>query len=221
MLPSDSVYSTFKLIDLKDALQYLKDMPTMVLHSQVQMFVSLTEEEMAEYTYPRSFDEAEEQILNNREGRSSQTYKEYNTIVTAMNMIIACARINLAIKALHAKYKNIEIKHGLKNSSLYRDESNISFYKSSEPDVLKIKNLAIKARDRIHNYSKSYTTGDFEKEFVNKLKYKVYAICNVFFVETRTIGQKAEDAGSDFLMKLIMFGLFVLVFFLVAKCATS
>ena len=92
---------------------------------------------------------------------------------------------------------------------------------SKNEKVLKIKDLAISAKDRIQGYSKKYTIDGYEENFINKIKYNIYSINSIFMVDTRTLKEKAVDTGGNILGGIIAFVLFCLAFYLMAKCATG
>lgn len=220
-MTSDDILTHFKIIDLNDALGYLSNTNLMYsgLYDVIQLFVSLTEEQMANYTTPRKVGERKEQIIE-RYGKGSNDYKQFNTVVTAIGMIVRCAQINESIRALHAKYKQKEDKYKYRFDSRY-DSITYDWSKSTDPDAMKIKDAAITARNKIHGYSKRYTIDGFEEGFVDKIKMGVYNVCGKFSVDTQTVESKIEDFSIDAVIKIVGYGLMFLAFFLVAKCAMN
>lgn len=230
---SDEILTHFTPIKFEDAKAYLNNMKG-CLGSLCREFAQLPEEEMANYKYPDYVSHLRTEIENSRHGRYSADYKYYNTAVTAINLLRNCAQINMAIHAFLEKYKAQEIELAEKNPTLsrYQDYLNnqssfpekytrIDWHNSTDESVLKIKNAAIQARDQIHGYSKKYTIDGFEEDFINTIKYKVYSICDKFMVNTKTIGEKATDTGASAIGGILHFALLLLLFFLVAKCASN
>lgn len=213
---SSVVSSAFKPIDLKKSLQYLEEFEISELYSVIQGFVQLTEEEMANYKYPDSITRIRKEIIDSYYGKDSDRYKRFNTILTAIGIIKSCAQINIAIYFLINKCEEQEQIFG--NCYSY---SPIYWFGSKNEDVLRIKNAAIAARDKIHEYSKKYTIDGFGENFINSIKHQVYAINEKFLVDTRTIGQKTKDFSTDVFGKIILYWLFLLLFFIIAKCITG
>lgn len=215
---SDDILIHFKPIDLTEAIAYLNDLPYTNIYDVKYKFSKLSEEDMANFVYPASVHNERERLENSYYGKESADFKTFNTIITTINLIKACAKINVAIYNLQAKYRKFERQSGINS---YTPFSTPSWASSTDEDVLKIKNAAINARDRIHGYSKKYTIEGFEQKFIDKIKWSVYVINNTFRVDTRTIGEKAEDASANVIGVVVGFGILVLVFFLMSKCATS
>ena len=214
---SDEILIHFPPIKLEEPLAYLKNLPYNSIYDVIIKFSNLSEEEMANYSFPEKVSNIKKDFLDSRYGKDSYGYKDFNTAVTAIILIKACAKINMAIYALRDKYAALEAKYPSRYSSL--DFTYPVWYKSTDEDVIKIKNLATNAKNGINNYSKKYTLDGFEENFINTFKYKVFSICERFFVETRTITQQATDAGENILIYVVGFILFVAVFYLMAKCA--
>ena len=173
---------------------------------------------MVSYSFPKYVSERKERILNSRYGKDSADFKDFNTVVTAIIIMKSCAKLNQAIYALRDKCIESESKRP-RYSSSYDSYSYTSWYNSTDENVLKIKNAAILVRDNIHNYSKKYTVEGFEEEFVNKIKYSVYAICNKFFVETRTLTERATDTGASIIGYIVAFIIFCFLFWIIVQCA--
>ena len=193
------------------------------MSSVIRDFSKLNEEQMVAFKYPSFVSELMQEYKDGRYSKDSDSFRNFNSAVTAINLLKACARLNLAIYALRDKYK---IEEAIQYQNRWINQRSYSigtqdWYKSTDEDVLKIKNAAIDARDKIHGYSKKYTIEGFEENFIDTVKYGVYAICRKFMVETRTVTQKAADAGGNVLAKIIVYGLFILLFILVGKCATG
>ncbi len=159
--------------------------------------------------------------MNSREGKESKSFKEYNTVITAINLLKSCAKINVAIYALQNKYRAEENRNhyrltGVNNDLGTRFNSQV-WNSSNEEEVLQLKNSATEARDRIHSYSKKYTVDGFETGFINTIKYSVYDICRRFYVETKTMSDKAEEAGSNCLGLIVSFAILILIFWVLTK----
>ena len=215
---SDEILIYFKPIDLKGVFQYLEDFPYSDISIVARDFVKMSEDEIANYRFPDFVFSIREDILDSRYGKDSERYKRFNTIITAINLIKSCVQINQAIYKLQNKYKKQELLWGRELSSY---SSPTVWFNSTDEDVLRIKNAAIDARDKINSFSKKYTVEGFEKGFIDKIKYNVYAINSTFMIDTRTIGKKAEDFSIEVFGRIILYGLLFLIFFLVAKCATG
>lgn len=214
---SDQVTVLFPPIKLEEPLAYLRNLRYSYLISD---FFNMSEVEMAAYTPPSSLATTRNWIESGRYGKDSADYKDFNTFATALSMIRYCAKINIAIYALRDKYRAEESNRPRYN---YISDSQIGMYwkDTTDKDALKIKSAANAAKESIHFYSKKYTTDDFEEKFVNKIKYSVYAICNVFGVETRTMTERATDTGANMMGGIIAFVFFCLAFALLAKCASG
>ena len=217
---SYEILSYLPPINLEKALAYLNNLPFSDLYYEVKSFSKLSEDGMANYSFPKEVSEIKERILNSRYGKDSGNYKDFYTTTTAISILRACARINIAIYALHNRCvaQEAKIPRYLKDS--YENYSScLSLHDTNDKEIMNIKDAATKAKEWINYYSKKYTIDGFEENFINTLKYNVYSICERFNVETRTLTQRATDAGEDFLIKVVLFLLFVGVFFLMAKCA--
>lgn len=217
-MTSDYILIVFKPIDLNEAVQYLKGYHYTELCVVVRDFIELTEEEMANYKYPDTVYSIKEGILDSRYGKDSNRYRDFNTLITGISLIKSCAQINVAIYTLQKKYKEYELLYG---TSYHSYSSMTHWFNSTDEDVLRIKDAAIVARDKINGFSKKYTIDGFEENFINKIKYSVYAINRTFMIDTRTIGQKTEDFGIEVFGRIVLYGVFFLLFFLVAKCASG
>lgn len=216
---SSDVQIHFPLIKTDEALAELKRM-TYNFSSIIDDYSKLSDEQRASFEYPSYVSRMRSDIINGRYGKDCADYRNINTFLTGMGILRSCAQINNAIHALEEKYSAQESKNHYRYAS-YSSFSSPSWYNSSDPEVLAIKNQAIAARDKIHNFSKKYTVEGFEENFINKVKYSVYVICNRFMVDTRTLGQKTEDASINIFARIVVYGGFFLLFFLVGKCATG
>ena len=219
---SDSILIHFPLIKYEKGLEYLKGI-TGSMSSVIRDFSNLNEEQMLDFKYPSFVSETMEEYRDGRYSKDTDGFRNFNSAVTAINLLKACAKLNLAIYALRDKYK-------LQEASQYQNKwiqqsiysyGTPAWYNSTDEDVLRIKNAAIEARDKIHAYSKKYTVEGFEDGFVNTIKYGIYVICDRFFVNTKTLSEKATETGANVVGSIIAFVLFCLVFWLVAKCATG
>lgn len=213
---SSDVSIAFKPIDLNESLHYLEAFGGSGLSSVVQDFVQLSEEEMVNYKYPDYVYEIREEIIDSYYGKNSDRYIRFNTILTAISLIKSCAQINIAIYDLINKCEEQEKIFGTAHTY-----GPIYWFASKDEDVIRIKKAAIATRDKIHGYSKKYTVDDFEEKFIDKIKYQVYVINDRFLVDTRTIGQKTQDFGIEVFGRVILYGLFFLLFFIVAKCMSG
>lgn len=213
---SSDVRNAFNPIDLNKSLQYLEGFGFSDLYTVVQDFVQLSENEMGNYKYPDYVSSIRKEIIDSYNGKNSDRYKRFNTILTAISLIKSCAQINTAIYDLINECKEQE-----NNFGTFHSYSPIYWFDSTNEGVLRIKKAAISTRDKIHGYSKKYTVDGFEENFINKIKYQVYVINDKFLVDTRTVGQKTQDFGIEVFGRVILYGLFFLLFFIVAKCVTS
>ena len=234
-MKSEDVLNDFPPIEFDKSLVYLKKLPCSI-SSVIREFSELTEEQMASYRYPPHIKQIQKDYLDSPNGKSSTGFKSFNTVITAINILKSCAQLNVAIYALRDKLSTKETEHEkmfpfLSDSvtnrysrSLERDyhSSEMKYLSyTTDADLLKIKNAAIDARDRIHGYSKKYTIEGFEENFINNIKYNVFSICDKFRIETRTITEKTTETGENIIGNIIAFALFILVFILVGKCATG
>ena len=218
---SNDILRQFRIIELKDAISYLTDSRLLYsgLYGVVQQFVALPEDQMSCYKFPRVVGERKQEIIDHY-GKNSDDYKQFNTVLTGISLIVCCAQINQAIRALYSKYKQKEDKYRFTSSySSYYNVPNWSL--SKDPDVLSIKYTAITARDEIHGYSRKYTVDDFEKDFIDKVKIGVYDICFVFSIDTQSLGEKIEDASWNIGAGVVVYGIIFLLFFLMATCAIN
>ena len=215
---SGDILFQFPPIELEKPLAYLRDLPYNSIYEVIVKFSNLSEEEMANFSFPEKVSKIKKEYLDSRYGKDSYGYKDFNTAVLAIIFIKACAQINRAIYALRDKYAAQEAKYP-RGFSSYESIPFPIWYKSTDEDVLKIKNAAIKTKDGINNYAKKYTLDGFEENFINTFKYQVFYICERFDIETRTFTQQATDAGENILIHVVGFILFVAVFFLMVKCA--
>lgn len=222
-MTSNDILFHFNIIDLKDAINYLSNsgLLTSGLYDIVQHFIVLTEEQMSNYCFPNKVSQRKIQIVE-RYGKNSDDYKKFNTMVTAIAMIVRCAQVNEAIRKLYLQYKQREDEYPyLKIQSKGYNELYYNWNSSQDADVQNIKDAAITARDEFHAYSKKYTIEGFDDNFVNKLRLGVYNICSKFYVDTHTTEEKIENFAIGAVENVIGFALMLLMFFLVAKCAIS
>lgn len=223
---SDQILITFPPIEFDKPLAFLKNM-SCSLNSLIDEFSTLSMEEIASYEIPSYVSEIKENYLNSIDGKKSNGYKEFNTVITAIGLLKSCAQINMAIYALRNKYllaeelynKQSYKKYGYNNP--FTGYLNVSWHNSTDENVIRIKNAAIETRDKIHGFSKKYTVEGFEENFINTFKYRVYGICDKFYISTQTLTEKTVESGSNILVSIITFALFCLLFGLVAKCATG
>ena len=218
-MTSDHILISFPPINFERALTYLKNMSG-PLSSLIDDFSNLSEEQMASYNYPPYVSRMKTDYLNDKFGKDSAGFKSFNSAILAINLLKACAKLNLAIYTLRDKYKAMELQsnRGYVGVSYY---STPAWYNSTDEDVLRIKNSAIAVRDQLHGYSKKYTVDGFEENFINTIKYSVYSICDKFFVDTKTVTEKATEAGANVAGTIMAIVIFCSLFWLVAKCATS
>ena len=224
---SDSVVIHFPPVKFEKGLEYLKGISgSMAL--VIRDFSALKDEQqMVDFKYPSWVSESMRKYREGKYSMNSDGFKEFNSAITAINLLKSCAKLNLAIYALRDKYREQEIEEA-KNRPSYLGYNSYSYSystpnwsTSTDDDVLRIKNAAIEARDRIHAYSKRHTMPDFEQGFINTVKFSVYGICDRFFVNTKTLTEKATETGTNILGSIVAFVLFCFCFWLVAKCATG
>jgi len=229
-MQSDAVVIHFPPVKFEKGLEYLKGI-TGSMALVVSDFSSLKDEQqMVDFKYPSWVSETMREYRNGRYSMNSDGFKEFNTAITAINLLKSCAKLNLAIYALRDKYKAEEIELAKNSPSGRYDSSNYfthssyanpAFQSPSDENVLKIKNAAIEARDKIQAYSKKHTLPNFEQEFISTFKYTVYRICDMFFVNTKTLTEKAADTGGNCLGTIFAIFLFGLLLSLVGKCVAS
>ncbi len=226
-MQSDAVVIHFPPVKFEKGLEYLKGI-TGSMASVVRDFSALKDEQqMVDFKYPSWVSETMCEYRDGRYSMNSDAFKNFNSAITAINLLKSCAKLNLAIYALRDQYRAKEIEEAKSRPSYpgYNSYSNLfsspNWSTSTDQDVLRIKNAAIEARDRIHAYSKKHTLPNFEQEFISTVKYTVYDICNRFFVNTKTLTEKATETGSNILGSIVAFVLFCFCFWLVAKCATG
>lgn len=234
---SESVTNHFPPICLDKGLDYLKKISGS-MSSVINDFTKLDEVQMTSFKYPPFVSETMQEYRSGRYSKDSDGFRNFNTAVTAINLLKACARLNLAIYALQGKYKAKELKLEENNPSLSRYMSMIenesstarnyaenqemkSLMYATDTDLLKIKEAASDVKDKIHAYSKKYTLADFEENFISTIKYPVYNVCNKFNVETRTITEKTTETGSNILGNIAIFAILTFLLILVGKCATG
>ena len=103
-MKSNEVFIHFPLIKIEKSLSYLKELHYSFL---IYGFFDLTEDEMATYEYPSSISEIRERIDNSRYPNLADI-KEFNTFLNALGLVIACARINVAINSFYEKCTQTE-----------------------------------------------------------------------------------------------------------------
>ncbi|WP_111897396.1 hypothetical protein [Pseudoprevotella muciniphila] len=195
------------------ALVYLQGLTG--FNDLVDSFSKMNDKQRADFKYPSYVSETMNKFKSGdrRYNKNSDYYRNLNTIVTAINILKACANLNMAIISMSDKYKTKNISYHY----LYAQ----SFSSYANEDVLRIKKAAIEAKNRINCFSKKYTIQGFEESCINTVKYGVYAICNKFMVETRTITQRTTEVGTNIIMSIIGFVVFCLAFWVLAKCASG
>ena len=219
---SDEVVIHFPLVKFENAMEYLKGISgSMAL--VVREFLKLkNEEEIVNFKYPSWVSETIHEYNSGMYSKDSDGFRNFNTAITAINLIKVCAKYNLAILALQDKYKAVEAT--LYYSRFSRPPLSYgtpNWHLSADEDVLRIKNAAIAVRDKIHAYSKNYTLQGFEEDFINTFKYAVYSTCNRFRVNTKTVTEEVVDTGGNFICNILFFICFCVLFWLVATCACS
>ena len=234
---SDEVMIHFPPIKLEKGVAFLKGLSGS-MSSVINDFAKLDEEQMANYKYPSFVSETMREYRDGRYSKDSEGFKNFNSAVTAINILKSCARMNLAIYALKKKYEIMEMEAAKANPALSRyqyylsnqysvvnqyaySEERKSLPYTSDADILQIKEAAINVRDKIHAYSKKHTVEGFEENFINTVKFGVYTICERFFVNTKTLTEKATETGSNIAGNIIAFVLFCFAFWLLAKCASG
>ena len=219
---SDDVVIHFPLIKFENAMEYLKGVsgPMALV---IREFSKLkNEQEIVNFKYPSWVSETIDEYNRGMYSRDSDVFRNFNTGITAINLIKVCAKYNLAILALQDKYKAVEAT--LYYSRFSRPPLSYgtpNWHLSADEDVLRIKNAAIAVRDKIHAYSKKYTLQGFEEDFINTFKYAVYSTCNRFRVNTKTVTEKVTETGGNIIFNTLFFIVFCALFWLVAKCACS
>lgn len=218
-MKSDEVTIIFPPIKLEEPLNYLKNLRYSYL---ISGFFKLSEKEMLEYETPSSILSTRREIEDSCYSKDSDTYIEFNTFVTTYNLIRKCLNLNSAINTLREKYKLEEIaRKRYRQQSPFDSLIHTVWYRTSDPDALEIKRLAISAKERIQGYNKKYVTTDFENLFINKIKYQVYVICDRFRIDTRTLTEKTTDTGINLLIYVIGFVVLCVVFYLIGKFASA
>lgn len=220
-MKSDQVTIIFPPIKLEGLLTYLRNLRYSYL---IPDFFNLSEREMAEYKTPSSLSRTKSRIETSRYGKDSADFKDYNTFATAFGFVRSCAKLNVAIDGLKEKYRAEEISrshYSYSYSSYGNSIIGVNWARTTDEHALKIKEAANSIKEGLHFYSKKYTDDEFEDEFINKFKYSVYAICEKFDIETRTLTERATDTGTSVIFNVIAFVLFCLMFAFVAKCATG
>ena len=219
---SDDVVIHFPLVKFENAMEYLKGISgSMAL--VIREFSKLkNEQEIVNFKYPSWVSETIDEYNSGMYSKDSDGFRNFNTAITAINLIKVCAKYNLAILALQDKYKAVEAT--LYYSRFSRPPLSYgtpNWHLSADEDVLRIKNAAIAVRDKIHAYSKKYTLQGFEEDFINTFKYAVYSTCNRFRVNTKTVTEKVTETGGNIIFNTLFFIVFCALFGLVAKCACS
>ena len=219
---SDDVVIHFPLVKFENAMEYLKGISgSMAL--VIREFSKLkNEQEIVNFKYPSWVSETIDEYNSGMYSKDSDGFRNFNTAITAINLIKVCAKYNLAILALQDKYKAVEAT--LYYSRFSRPPLSYgtpNWHLSADEDVLRIKNAAIAVRDKIHAYSKNYTLQGFEEDFINTFKYAVYSTCNRFRVNTKTVTEKVTETGGNIIFNTLFFIVFCALFGLVAKCACS
>lgn len=219
---SDDVVIHFPLVKFENAMEYLKGISgSMAL--VIREFSKLkNEQEIVNFKYPSWVSETIDEYNSGMYSKDSDGFRNFNTAITAINLIKVCAKYNLAILALQDKYKAVEVT--LYYSRFSRPPLSYgtpNWHLSTDEDVLRIKNAAIAVRDKIHAYSKKYTLQGFEEDFINTFKYAVYTTCNHFFVNTKTVTEKVTETGGNIIFNTLFFIVLCALLGLVAKCACS
>ena len=222
IMRSEDVVIHFPLVKFENAMEYLKGVsgPMALV---IREFSKLkNEQEIVNFKYPSWVSETIDEYNSGMYSKDSDGFINFNTAITAINLIKVCAKYNLAILALQDKYKAVEAT--LYYSRFSRPPLSYgtpNWHLSADEDVLRIKNAAIAVRDKIHAYSKKYTLQGFEEDFINTFKYAVYSTCNRFRVNTKTVTEEVVDTGGNFICNILFFICFCVLFWLVAKCACS
>lgn len=219
---SDDVVIHFPLVKFENAMEYLKGVSGSIA-SVVHEFVKLkNEQEIVNFKFPSWVSETIHEYNSGMYSKDSDGFRNFNTAITAINLIKVCAKYNLAILALQDKYKAVEAT--LYYSRFSRPPLSYgtpNWHLSTDEDVLRVKNAAIGVRDKIHAYSKKYTLQGFEEDFINTFKNAVYTTCNHFFVNTKTVTEKVTETGGNIIFNTLFFIVFCVLLGLVAKCACS
>lgn len=224
-MKSDQVTTVFYPVKMDGLIEYLEDLDYSYLISD---FFRLNEVEITSYLSPKTISDTKESFNNSIGSKDTNSFKEFNTFVTAFTLVKECANLNMAIYSLKEKYHQEEISFAKENPggvyhfSYFRDNiHNMNWYESSDKDVLRIRDIAYSIKDIIHSYNKKYTRNDFEEKFINKFKFTIYNTCNIFRIDTRTFTEKATEKGENIFFHILFFVLFCFAFFLVSKCASS
>lgn len=220
---SDDVVLHFPLVKFENAMEYLKGVsgPMALV---VREFVKLkNEQEIMNFKFPSWVSETIHEYNSGMYSKDSDGFRNFNTAITAINLMKLCAKYNLAILALQDKYKAVEatLYYSRFSRPSYSSYGTPNWHLSTDEDVLRIKNAAIAVRDKIHAYSKKYTLQGFEEDFINNFKYSVYTTCNRFFINTKTVSEKVTETGGNIVFNTLFFIVFCTFFWLVAKCACS
>ena len=219
---SDDVVIHFPLVKFENAMEYLKGISGSIALVILEFSKLKNEQEIVNFKYPSWVSETIHEYNSGMYSKDSDGFRNFNTAITAINLIKVCAKYNLAILALQDKYKAVEAT--LYYSRFSRPPLSYgtpNWHLSADEDVLRIKNAAIAVRDKIHAYSKKYTLQGFEEDFINTFKYAVYSTCNRFRVNTKTVTEEVVDTGGNFICNILFFICFCVLFWLVAKCACS
>ena len=223
---SDTVIIHFPPVKFQKGLEYLKGI-TGPMTSVIRDFSALKDEQqMANFKNPSWVSDKMREYREDRDSMNTNEFKNFNSATTAIYLLKSCAKLNLAIYALRDKYRKEEIemaknKYNLANDTYSYWNYNPNWAISTDEDVLRIRNAAVKAMDMIQSYSKKHTLPNFEQDFINTIKYSVYGICHRFSVETRTLTEKATETGGTILGSIVAFVFICFSFWLFAKCATS
>ena len=219
---SDDVVIHFPLVKFENAMEYLKGISGSIALVILEFSKLKNEQEIVNFKYPSWVSETIDEYNSGMYSKDSDGFRNFNTAITAINLIKVCAKYNLAILALQDKYKAVEAT--LYYSRFSRPPLSYgtpNWHLSADEDVLRIKNAAIAVRDKIHAYSKKYTLQGFEEDFINTFKYAVYTTCNHFFVNTKTVTEKVTETGGNIIFNTLFFIVLCILFGLVAKCACS
>lgn len=233
---SENVFYYFPPIKFEEPLAALNKL-TNSLSTVVKEFSELPEEEKASFTYPQSVAEMKRDYMDSPNGKNSESFKNFNTVIAAINILKSCARVNMAIYALRDKCIAKEnvlgdsqslTRYMSRTENLSSDVRSVihkseisSLPYSNDPEIIRVKNTAIETRDMIHGYNSKYTVIGFEEVFISTVKYQLYDICKKFKVETRTVTERVSEAGGNAVAYILLFGILVFLLILVGKCATG